>query len=104
MSAMTLWHVRQYRPNFFSGFTNGVVRDVPYDDILKAPWFENFRHDGFERFSIEPYYDEQIIEAHYRDGEHMVAGFAVAADHPFASDWRYAPPTEPDPPDGLREI
>jgi hypothetical protein len=83
------YHVRQYRPNFFSGFHNDVVRDVEYDDILKAPWFENFRHKGFEKFTISPYDGELIIEAHYANGEHWVAGFAVAVDDPFASNWRY---------------
>lgn len=52
--------------------------DVSYEDITKAPWFENFRHEGFKEFTITPYYgDELIISAHYEDGKHYVAGFAL---------------------------
>jgi hypothetical protein len=91
---VTKWHVRQYRPNYFSGFENAVCRDVEEDDILKCSWFENFRHEGFERFEIAPYGDEKIISAHYADGNGWVAGFAIPVDHPFAKDWRYS--KEPD--------
>lgn len=84
------FHVRQYRPAYFSGFENSVCRDVEEDKILDCPWFDNFRHDGFERFTIEPYYGgELIISAHYSDGKHWVAGFAIPVDKPFAKDWRY---------------
>jgi hypothetical protein len=81
--------VRQYRPNYFSGFTNKVVRDVNYDDIINVPWADNFRHSDFEKFTIEPYGKELIISAHYKDGKSWVVGFAVDSDAEFAKDWRY---------------
>jgi len=92
-----LFHVRQYRPNYFSGFENEVVRDVPWDKILEVPWMENFRHEGFDRFTVEKYGTEWIIQAHYRDGAHWVAGFAIETTHPFAENWRYK---KEDPADG----
>ena len=86
----TRYHVRQYRPAFFSGFENEVIRDVPYEGILEAPWCENFKHDDFDHFSISKYGNgELIVEAHYKSGEHWVVGFAIDSAHPFASDWRY---------------
>ena len=96
--AKKLYHVRQYRPAYFTGFENDVLRDVPYDAILTAPWCENFKHSGLDRFTIKPYrtfedgpYKELIIEAHYKSGEHWVVGFAVETTAPFADDWRYKP-------------
>lgn len=90
-----LYHVRRYRPAFFSGFDNAVVRDVPHDKIIEAPWLEGFKHHDFERFTLTPYpeYDpkELIIEAHYTSGEHWVCGFAVETTHEFAKNWRYEP-------------
>lgn len=85
------YHVRQYRPDYFSGFENEVVRDVPYEGILGAPWCKNFVHSDFDRFTIRPYGSngELIIEAHFRSGKSWVVGFAVPADHPFARNWRY---------------
>jgi hypothetical protein len=84
-------HVRQYRPNFVTGFENEVCRDVEEADILQCPWFDSFRRDGFVKFTIEPYHDEKIISAHYDDGKSWVAAFAVPIDHPLANDWRYRP-------------
>ena len=92
-----LYLVRQYRPGYFSGFVNEVMRDVKFDDITKAPWCENFKHSDFSHFTIEPYGSELIIEAHYRDGKHWVVGFALpmnseakASDGGLLRDnWRY---------------
>ena len=88
-----LYHVRQYRPNYFTGFINDVVYNKTYDQITEAPWFDNFKHGhdgGFEKFVIEPYGGEEfIISAYYKNGVHWVVGFAVKADSKFASDWRY---------------
>lgn len=86
---MTKFHVRQYRPNFVSGFENAVCRDVNESEILDCPWFKNFRYEGFERFEIAPYGDEKIISACYTDGNNWVAGFAIPVDHLFAENWRY---------------
>lgn len=97
---MSLFHVRQYRPNFFSGFENQVCRDVEEEHILDCRWFDNFRHEGFKDFTLEPYDSgETIIIAHYTDGKYWVAGFAIPVDHPFAKDWRYS--REPMPPEGV---
>jgi hypothetical protein len=86
------YHVRQYRPNYFSGFDNAVVRDVSREAILQAPWFRNFEREGFDHFSVEPCSSgELIISAHYKDGAHWVAGFAVSIKHELAKNWRYAP-------------
>ncbi len=93
-----LWHVRQYRPAYFSGFTNSVLRDVTWGQILTAPWLRNFKRDGFLHFSVNDYSgDEKIISAHYKNGEHWVAGFVlptssreVAPDGGLLRDnWRY---------------
>lgn len=90
--------VRQYRPNFVTGFNNAVVRDVSYEDITKCEWFENFKHSGFKEFVIKPYNgDELIISAHYYDGKHWVVGFALPMDSETMSNngdlmrdnWRY---------------
>lgn len=73
--------VRQYRPAYFSGFETEVAKGVEYDKITAQPWFANFKHDGFTEFTIELYNgDELIISAHYANGEHWVAGFALPED------------------------
>jgi hypothetical protein len=85
-----LYHVRQYRPNYFSGFDTEFYRNVPYEKITDAPWMENFKHSDFDHFTVTPYSDhELIVEAHYRDGQHWVAAFAVETTHPFAKNFRY---------------
>ncbi len=71
--------VRQYRPNYFSGFNNAVERGVTYENITAIPWAENFKHGGFTKFTVEPYDgDELIVSAHYENGEHWVVAFCVA--------------------------
>lgn len=71
--------VRQYRPNYFSGFENAVYAGIDYDKIILLPFFDNFRHAGFQEFRIEPYSSgEHIITAYYENGKHFVAGFALA--------------------------
>jgi hypothetical protein len=95
-----LYHVRQYRPSFCSGFENAVVHDASYEKITEAPWFRNFQHEhdgGFEKFEIEPYGDELIISAIYKNGKHWVAGFAIKTDSKaeapdgglLVDNWRY---------------
>ena len=85
-----LYHVRQYRPNFFSGFDNAVIHNVTKDEILSAPWFRNFEHEGFAQFTVELYGNgELIISAKYKNGESWVAGFAVSTDSEMANNWRY---------------
>jgi hypothetical protein len=94
---MTLYHVRQYHPNFFEGFENTVVHNVSYEDILKPLWFRNFEHHDFHRFEIAPYGNgELIISAHYRSGEQWVAGFAIDTSHELANNWRYHPQSKED--------
>ena len=84
------YHVRQYRPNYFSGYDNEVVHNIEYADILSVPWCENFKSDLFDHFSISKYNeDELIIEAHYKNREHWVVGFAVDTKNAFAQNWRY---------------
>ncbi len=60
-----LYHVRQYRPAYFSGFENEVVRGIAKDDILAAPWFRNFEHEGFVRFTVEPYGNGELIPSRF---------------------------------------
>ncbi len=86
---MTLFAVRQYRPAYFSGFTNLACHDVEEDKILDCPWFENFKHSGFKEFKIEPYGNERIIVAYYDDGKHWVAGFCCEEGSEMSKDWRY---------------
>lgn len=75
---MTNYLVRQYRPSYVNGFANQAARDVAYDDITKVPWAENFKHDGFTHFVVEPYEgNELIISAKYTDGKSWVVGFAL---------------------------
>jgi hypothetical protein len=89
---MTKYLVRQYRPNFFSGFEDAVATGLAYDEITSAPWFENFRRNGFTEFKIEPYTDDElIVVAHYADGKFYVAGFATKEGSKMARDWRYKP-------------
>lgn len=92
--------VRQYRPAYFSGFKNEVLRDVKYEDITNVSWCDNFKHSGFKEFTVEPYNgDELIIEAHYDNGKHHVVGFALPEDSTMMSNnndlmrdnWRYKP-------------
>jgi hypothetical protein len=95
---MQKYLVRQYRPAYFSGFLNEVCRSIPYDEITKVPWCENFKHDGFKEFKIKPYGGgELIISAHYDDGKHWVVGFALPEDSNMMApdggllrdNWRY---------------
>jgi len=90
--------VRQYRPAYFSGYTNLVARDVAFEDIINVPWMEKFKHERFSHFLIEDYAgDELIVSAHYKNGEHWVAAFALPMDsNEIAPDggllrdnWRY---------------
>lgn len=90
------WHARQYRPAYFTGFEDGVAYDLGYDEITTPPWFRNFEHDDFDRWEIEPYGAELIISAHYKDGQHWVAGFACDVTTAFARNFRYQP-KEPRP-------
>jgi hypothetical protein len=91
--------VRQYRPGYFSGFEDVVCRNVKYEDIIKVPWCENFKHDDFTEFTISDYHGELIIEAHYASGAHWVVGFALPSDSDLMSNngdlmrdnWRYNP-------------
>lgn len=88
------WHIRQYRPNYFSGLDTEVYRDLDFDKLLDAdsvPFLNNFKHDGFIDFKIEPYSNgEMIISAKYKNGESWVAAFACQSNHPLADGWRYA--------------
>ena len=97
---MTKYLVRQYAPNFCTGFDLGVVRDVEYDDILKVHWCERFKSKDFVEFYLEPYHeDELIFGAKYKDGKSWVAGFALPMDSEMMSNnndlmrdnWRYKP-------------
>lgn len=91
--------VRQYRPNYFSGFETQVVSGLSYDEITSAPFCENFKHGDFKCFTVSPYADgdELIIEAHYKNGAHWVAGFALPENSEMMSNngdkmrdnWRY---------------
>ena len=92
--------VRQYAPNFCTGFDLDVVRDVEYEDILKVHWCERFKHDGFVEFYLEPYTkDELIFGAKYSDGKSWVVGFALPMDSEekapdgglLRDNWRYKP-------------
>ena len=91
--------VRQYRPNYFSGFENAVCRDVTYEGITQVPWCDNFKHDGFKEFKIESYGNELIISAYYEDGERWVVGFALPMGSEamalegglLRDNWRYKP-------------
>lgn len=83
--------VRQYRPGFVTGFVNDVAEGLEWGQITTAPWFKSFEHSDFAFFEIAPYGNEYIISAHYGDGKHWVAGFAVPEHWPMASNWRYTP-------------
>lgn len=87
------YHVRQYRPGYFTGFDNSVVYNLPEDKITDTPWSENFKHGDFEKFTVGRYGRELIVEAYYKSGAHWVVGFAVESTDPLAEDWRYKPHT-----------
>lgn len=86
------FHVRRYRPNYCTGYENEVVRDVPVEKLFTAPdWLAKAAsRDNFDRFEIEPYYDEFIISVIHKNEEKWVMAFAVRTDHEFASNWRYS--------------
>ena len=86
---MTLYVARQYRPAYFSGFETEIARGLDRDKITTAPWFRNFEYDGFERFEIIEYGDELMIIAHYSNGKHWVAGFAVEEGSEMSKSPRY---------------
>ncbi len=97
---MTKYLVRQYAPNYCTGFDIDALRGVEYEDILKAPWLERFKSDGFVDFYLEPYGgDELIFGAKYKDGTSWVAGFALPMDSRelapgggfLRNNWRYKP-------------
>lgn len=96
----TLYLVRQYAPNFCSGFELDVVRDVKRDDITKVHWCDRFKRDGFVEFYVEPYGGgELIFGAKYKDGPSWVVGFALPVDSGakapdgglLRNNWRYKP-------------
>lgn len=85
-----LYAVRQYRPNYCEGFINGIAHNMKYDEITSAPWFDNFKYEGFVEFIVERYTDDElIISALYKDGKRWVAGFACKENNKLAKDWRY---------------
>lgn len=96
---MTRYLVRQSRPAYFSGFENEVFRNIEYDKITEVPFCKNFKHDDFEKFTVEPYGtgDELIIMAHYKNGKSWVVAFALPMDSNMMSNnndlmrdnWRY---------------
>lgn len=69
--------VRQYRPNYCTGFEDAVFKNVEYNKITSLPFCDNFKHSKFTKFTIDPYYGELIISAHYENGKHWVVGFAL---------------------------
>src|ERR1700722_3374398 len=70
--------VRQYRPNYCTGFEDAVYKDVPYDRITEVPFCANFKHSGFDHFIVEPYSgDELMVSAKYTNGESWVVAFAL---------------------------
>ena len=86
---MSAYLVRQYRPGYFSGFDNAIFTAKDREDILNAPWLENFKHSTFERFEVEDYGNgELIISAKFgpraerptRKVESWVAAFALPTD------------------------
>lgn len=97
MLASKKYIVRQYRPNFVTGFENSVVHGLTYEEIPAIPWADNFKHSGFSHFTVSPYEGELIIEAHYTDGKHWVVGFALPEDSEIKApdggllrdNWRY---------------
>jgi hypothetical protein len=76
--------VRQYRPNYFSGYENDVYGNVPFGQIISLPFFENFKREGFSHFYIEdssmPESNEITFSAAYENGEHWVVAFALPVD------------------------
>lgn len=90
---MTLFLVRQYRPNFCTGFENAVVRSVERDKIIDpeaVPFCANFMYEGFNCFKVEDYGNgELIISAYYDDGRHWVVAFACEEGSLMSKDWRY---------------
>lgn len=108
----TKWMVRQYYPNFCSGFEVGICGPVEFSEITEKPaWMGNFRKPlrspvtsgdantynddhGFSHWSIAPYPstgspDEIIISAVYKDKKSWVAAFACPADSETSKGWRY---------------
>src|ERR1700692_2935772 len=91
--------VRQYKPNFFTGFQCDVVSVSKYEDITEVPWASLFKSEDFVRFSVEPYGKELIVSAHYKDGKHYVVGFALDENSTaeanegglLKDNWRYKP-------------
>lgn len=87
-----VYHVRQYRPAYFSGFEDGVAKDLKRENLTAPAWFRNFESEDFDRWQVEPYGSpspELIISAFYKNGERWVAGFACDVTDPFAQNWRY---------------
>ena len=82
--------VRQYRPSYFEGFQNEIYRNVPFSDLTKQPFCKNFEWGDFDRFAVEPYGDELIIMAYYKDGQHWVVAFAAEEGSAAAQSGRYA--------------
>jgi hypothetical protein len=97
---MVKYLVRQYAPNYCTGFDLDAISGVEYDNILKAPWLDRFKYEGFKEFYLKPYYnDELIFGANYSDGKTWVAGFALPMNSKamapdgglMRNNWRYKP-------------
>jgi len=89
---MTKWRVRQYRPNFFSGYENEVVPNIEEDKFATdvpflVQWYNNPTLDHME---FKPYSgDEWILVGHFKNSEYWVAGFATPESKIDPTNWRY---------------
>lgn len=75
--------IRQYRPNFVTGYDNADVEFNTLEELLNIDFVKNFSaHDTFLRYSIskDDYKDEDTLMAEYEGGyEWYVVGF-IATD------------------------
>lgn len=87
---MTKYLVRQYSPNFCTGFDLSIVEVDGKDNVINVPWADRFKQDNFDKFEIADYGNgELIISACYNDGKHWVVSFACEIGSKHCKDWRY---------------
>lgn len=90
--------VREYLPNFFSGFDLHAYRGIEHAEITSMPFCDSWRNGAdFDKFVIEPYGPELMISAYLTTGKHYVVGFALPEDSEAVApdggllrdNWRY---------------
>ncbi len=80
--------IKQYRPNFFSGFENETVEFATTEELLNVEFVKKFKRDGFSGFALSTYGEQTNLIATYKNGKKWwVVGFIDDVSNVNLSKW-----------------